>query len=211
VVDFDSQGRFIAARDREARREGRSLAPPQCDVALAENYKRSELIPSMKVVSPNFSPRRNAAASLNSSMLIAGMDARVERMSRRSVGRIGGTCAIAGSLLLLLGTYLHPMPADPSSCLADGEPERLGNRVRKRFGPAPRRAKHLPAQGHMTGGSIEGHDPTVFELCGRVQIASPPPPSLREQTRQPLQFSLTDFAISQFDFVTSRLDRASPR
>jgi hypothetical protein len=51
-------------------------------------------------------------------MLIAVMDARVERMSRRSVGRIGGTCAIAGSLLLLLGTYLHPMPADPNDAVA---------------------------------------------------------------------------------------------
>src|SRR5260370_36010761 len=50
--------------------------------------------PSINAASPNFSSRRNAAAaSLNSSMLIAGMDARVERMSRRSVGRIGGTCA----------------------------------------------------------------------------------------------------------------------
>jgi hypothetical protein len=34
VVDFDSQGRLIPARDREARRVGRSLAPPQRDVAL---------------------------------------------------------------------------------------------------------------------------------------------------------------------------------
>src|SRR6266478_3210141 len=44
--------------DAVARRVGRSLAPPQRDVALAENYKRSELIPSIKAVSPNFSPRR---------------------------------------------------------------------------------------------------------------------------------------------------------
>jgi hypothetical protein len=27
-------------------------------------------------------------------------------------------CAIAGSLLLLLGTYLHPMPADPNDAVA---------------------------------------------------------------------------------------------
>ncbi len=38
-------------------------------------------------------------------------------MSSRSECRIGGACAIAGSLLLLLGTYLHPMPADPNDAL----------------------------------------------------------------------------------------------
>jgi hypothetical protein len=34
---------------------------------------------------------RCRAASINSSMLIASTDARVERMLHRSVGRIGGT------------------------------------------------------------------------------------------------------------------------
>jgi hypothetical protein len=39
-------------------------------------------------------------------------------MSRRGVGRIEGTCAIAGSLVLLLGTYLHPMSAGPNGAVA---------------------------------------------------------------------------------------------
>jgi hypothetical protein len=32
--------------------------------------------------------------------------------------RLGATCAIAGSVLLFVGTYLHPMPADPDDALA---------------------------------------------------------------------------------------------
>jgi hypothetical protein len=32
--------------------------------------------------------------------------------------RAGATCAIAGSLLLAIGTYLHPMGADPNDALA---------------------------------------------------------------------------------------------
>lgn len=39
-------------------------------------------------------------------------------MSSRSASRIGATCAIAGSLLLLIGTYLHPLGADPNEPVA---------------------------------------------------------------------------------------------
>ena len=31
---------------------------------------------------------------------------------------MGATCAIAGSVLLFIGTYLHPREADPSDALA---------------------------------------------------------------------------------------------
>jgi hypothetical protein len=39
-------------------------------------------------------------------------------MSHGSESRVGGACAIAGSVLLLVGTYLHPMSADPSEAVA---------------------------------------------------------------------------------------------
>jgi hypothetical protein len=39
-------------------------------------------------------------------------------MVSRNVGRIGAICAIGGSLLLLIGTVLHPMDADPSDAIA---------------------------------------------------------------------------------------------
>src|SRR5207249_1064005 len=32
--------------------------------------------------------------------------------------RIGATCAITGSVLLFVGTYLHPMGADPNQAVA---------------------------------------------------------------------------------------------
>src|ERR1700687_704840 len=32
--------------------------------------------------------------------------------------RIGATCAIVGSVLLFIGTYLHPMGADPNDAVA---------------------------------------------------------------------------------------------
>lgn len=35
-------------------------------------------------------------------------------MLDRSESRIGATCAIAGSVLLFVGTYLHPMDTDPN-------------------------------------------------------------------------------------------------
>ena len=35
-----------------------------------------------------------------------------------SDGRIGATCAIAGSVLVFVGTYLHPMKADPNEAVA---------------------------------------------------------------------------------------------
>lgn len=38
-------------------------------------------------------------------------------MSRRE-SRIGATCAIAGSVLLFVGTYLHPLEADPNEAAA---------------------------------------------------------------------------------------------
>ena len=39
-------------------------------------------------------------------------------MPDRSAGRVSAVCAVAGALLLLLGTYLHPMSADPNDALA---------------------------------------------------------------------------------------------
>src|SRR5687768_17106568 len=38
-------------------------------------------------------------------------------LSRRE-SRIGATCALVGSVLLFLGTYLHPMEADPNEAVA---------------------------------------------------------------------------------------------
>jgi hypothetical protein len=42
----------------------------------------------------------------------------MERMLYRSESRIGATCAIAGTVLLFAGTYLHPMKADPNEAVA---------------------------------------------------------------------------------------------
>ena len=39
-------------------------------------------------------------------------------MLYRSESRIGATCAIAGSVLLFVGTYLHPLKADPNEAIA---------------------------------------------------------------------------------------------
>src|SRR5947209_11191480 len=39
-------------------------------------------------------------------------------MGFRSASRIGATCAITGSVLLFVGTYLHPMGADPNEAVA---------------------------------------------------------------------------------------------
>jgi hypothetical protein len=39
-------------------------------------------------------------------------------MADHSESKIGATCAIGGSLLLLIGTALHPMDADPSDAVA---------------------------------------------------------------------------------------------
>ena len=39
-------------------------------------------------------------------------------MPQRGASKVGAVCAIAGALLLLLGTYLHPMSADPNDALA---------------------------------------------------------------------------------------------
>lgn len=39
-------------------------------------------------------------------------------MASRSASRLGATCAIAGSVLLFIGTYLHPMEADPNQAIA---------------------------------------------------------------------------------------------
>jgi hypothetical protein len=39
-------------------------------------------------------------------------------MADKSESRIGATCAIAGSVLLFVGTYLHPMKADPNDAVA---------------------------------------------------------------------------------------------
>ena len=36
----------------------------------------------------------------------------------RGAGTIGATCAVAGSALLLVGTWLHPLDADPNDALA---------------------------------------------------------------------------------------------
>jgi len=41
-----------------------------------------------------------------------------ERIMSRSASRIGAACAIAGSVLLFVGTYLHPMEADPNEAVA---------------------------------------------------------------------------------------------
>jgi hypothetical protein len=43
---------------------------------------------------------------------------RRDMMIFRSKSRIAATCAIAGSLLVFVGTYLHPMDADPNDALA---------------------------------------------------------------------------------------------
>jgi hypothetical protein len=40
------------------------------------------------------------------------------RMVYRSASRIEATCAIAGSVLLFVGTYLHPLSADPNEAVA---------------------------------------------------------------------------------------------
>jgi hypothetical protein len=39
-------------------------------------------------------------------------------MADRSASRMGATCAIGGTVLLLVGTALHPMGADPSDAVA---------------------------------------------------------------------------------------------
>src|SRR2546428_8460466 len=39
-------------------------------------------------------------------------------MGSRSASRIRATCAITGSVLLFVGTYLHPMGADPNQAVA---------------------------------------------------------------------------------------------
>jgi hypothetical protein len=39
-------------------------------------------------------------------------------MGHRSASRVGATCAIGGSVLLLIGTALHPLEADPSEAVA---------------------------------------------------------------------------------------------
>jgi hypothetical protein len=39
-------------------------------------------------------------------------------MRYRNESRIGATCAIAGSVLLFVGTYLHPLKADPNEAVA---------------------------------------------------------------------------------------------
>jgi uncharacterized membrane protein (DUF2068 family) len=39
-------------------------------------------------------------------------------MRDRSSGKVGSICAIAGGFLLMLGTYLHPMSADPNDPVA---------------------------------------------------------------------------------------------
>ncbi|MBI3801115.1 MAG: hypothetical protein HY268_29610 [Deltaproteobacteria bacterium] len=39
-------------------------------------------------------------------------------MAYRSASRMAATCAIAGSLLLFVGTYLHPLSADPNEAVA---------------------------------------------------------------------------------------------
>lgn len=41
----------------------------------------------------------------------------MKTLSRRE-SKIGATCAIAGSVLLFVGTYLHPMEADPNEAVA---------------------------------------------------------------------------------------------
>ena len=39
-------------------------------------------------------------------------------MESRNASRTGATCAIAGSVLLFIGTYLHPQGADPNQAVA---------------------------------------------------------------------------------------------
>ena len=39
-------------------------------------------------------------------------------MVSRGASQMGATCAIAGSVLLFIGTYLHPMSADPNQAAA---------------------------------------------------------------------------------------------
>ncbi len=39
-------------------------------------------------------------------------------MLGRSASRMGATCAIVGSVLLFIGTYLHPLEADPNEAVA---------------------------------------------------------------------------------------------
>jgi len=39
-------------------------------------------------------------------------------MESRSASRMGAVCAIAGSALLFVGTYLHPLGADPNEAVA---------------------------------------------------------------------------------------------
>jgi hypothetical protein len=42
----------------------------------------------------------------------------MEKVLYRRESRIGATCAIVGSILLLIGTYLHPLQADPNEAVA---------------------------------------------------------------------------------------------
>ena len=42
----------------------------------------------------------------------------MERMFSRSESRVGATCAVVGSALLFVGTYLHPLEADPNEAVA---------------------------------------------------------------------------------------------
>src|SRR6266404_2004386 len=44
--------------------------------------------------------------------------ARQKSMVSRSASQMGATCAFAGSVLLFIGTYLHPMGADPNQAIA---------------------------------------------------------------------------------------------
>jgi hypothetical protein len=39
-------------------------------------------------------------------------------MSSRGESKIGATCAVVGSVLLFVGTYLHPLQADPNEAIA---------------------------------------------------------------------------------------------
>lgn len=41
-----------------------------------------------------------------------------QRVRMRNANRVGATCAIAGVALLFVGTYLHPMRADPNELVA---------------------------------------------------------------------------------------------
>ena len=40
------------------------------------------------------------------------------KMQHRNASKAGATCAIAGAALLLVGTYLHPMEANPNEPVA---------------------------------------------------------------------------------------------